>query len=114
MKITSLFLAAMFSIVTFITPASAATTTGGEEKPVKQMTEAEYTEAITLLKDRVEKLTEAKKNAKTKEEKKLLRKEIREVKNEANEMAQQRSGGGFGLYIGGGALIVILLLILLL
>lgn len=114
MKITSLFLAVMFSFVTFFTPAAAATTSGGEENPVKQMTEAEYTEAITVLKDKVEKLTEAKKNATTKHEKKQLRKEIKEAKKEANEMAQQRSGGGFGLYIGGGALIVILLLILLL
>ncbi|EMR04777.1 hypothetical protein [Cesiribacter andamanensis] len=116
MKITSLFLAAVFTFVSFaVQPAAAATNGNGEENKVQQMSEQEYNEAVAVLQERVEQLVEAKKNAQSQEEKKLVKKEIREVKKEAKELEEQRNGrGGFGIYIGGGALIIILLLILLL
>lgn len=77
-----------------------------------QMTKEEYQLALDVLKERVENLKEAKNEATTPAEKEALREEIKDVKKETRELKQQAMSGG--IYIGGGALIVILLLLLLL
>lgn len=115
MKIKSLFLAALFSLLAFTAlPVSAASGNPGDEAAVEsKMTEKEFNQALDVLKERVEVLKEEKKNAETKAEKQKVKDEIKEVKKEAKELkAQQR--GGAGIYIGGGALLVILILLLLL
>lgn len=113
MKAKLFFFAALVSFFTFSTfPAFAETTSDPTENTVdKKMTEEEFKAAYHALKDRMDFLKEAKKNAKTKEERQKVQNEIRDVKEEAKQLKQQQSGG---IYIGAGAIIVILILILLL
>lgn len=109
MKAKSFFFAALFSFFTFIgLPTFAETTSDPADKV---MTEEEFKEAYNALKDRVDYLREAKKNAQTKAEKQKVQDEIRGIKEEAKELKQQQSGG---LYIGAGALLVLVVLLLLL
>ena len=113
MKVTSLLLTAIFSLLAFtIFPASAETGPGDKVTTVSEMTKEEYKEALSVLKDRAENLKEAKKNATTEAEKQKLKEDIKEVKNETTLLKEQAANGG--IYIGGGALIIIILLILLL
>lgn len=112
MKTKSLFFAALLSVCFFTSPSFAYDLADSSpDKEPDKMTKQEFREAYQILKDRIDHLQEAKKEADTRLEKKEIRKEIHDIKKEAKQLKQQASGG---IYIGGGALIVIVLLILLL
>lgn len=109
MKTKSVFFAVFFCVFSFTSFNVSAS-----DSPVSddhQMTKKEFQIALDALKQRVENLKEAKKNADTRVEKEALREEIKDVKKETRELKQQASGG---IYIGGGALLVIILLLILL
>nr|WKN39589.1 hypothetical protein K4G66_12890 [Tunicatimonas sp. TK19036] len=100
----SLFLMACLTSFTALADAPANDET-------TSVSTAELEIQINALTERLETLKEAKKHAVTKDEKQLIKHEIRDVKKEAKALKQQASGG---IYIGSGVLIVALLLILLL
>lgn len=81
-----------------------------EKEEIKEMTEEEHKVRTNLLLERLQEIKAMPKKSLDKDQKKVLRKEVRAIKKEMN-MRKAVSGG---IYIGGGALIIILLLILLL
>lgn len=99
-----------FCLMACFTSLTALADSPANDKTTSVST-AELEVKINALSERMKTLKEAKKHAVTRDEKQLIRHEIRDVKKEAKALKQQVSGG---IYIGSGVLIVALLLILLL
>ncbi|SES17901.1 hypothetical protein [Pedobacter rhizosphaerae] len=78
------------------------------DKPAKNPTEltAEQAQQLEKIKSRVEEIREMDKSNLTKAERKALRKELKEMKNQARAI----SGG---VYLSVGAIIIIILLLIL-
>ncbi|WP_131536552.1 hypothetical protein [Pedobacter nototheniae] len=95
-------LALIFSLGLSFNAAQAA------DKPAKNPTEltAEQTVQLEKIKSRVEEIREMDKSNLTRAERKALRKELKEMKNQARAI----SGG---VYLSVGAIIIIILLLIL-
>jgi hypothetical protein len=105
-KIYSL-LTVLLLAFTFSSSVSAATTV--PDNPTRNYTEEEIAVRMTEMRERVKEIKELDKSGLSKQEKKELRKELREMNKEA------RAFGERGVYLSvGGIIIIILLLILIL
>ncbi|WP_143959348.1 hypothetical protein [Litoribacter populi] len=103
MKKIAYFLSVLFLMTAFV-PAAVGAPTKDKEK--KEMTAAEK-ERLVEIEDRVEEIKAMDFSDMSKEERKDVRKELKEM----NKEAKQLSGG---VYISVGAIIIILLLLILL
>ncbi|WP_316793313.1 hypothetical protein [Pedobacter frigoris] len=98
----------IYSLVLVFTLAISANTVTAAEKKDKVKTEMTAEQKIQLkrITDRVEEIKAMDKSELSKDEKKALRKELRELKQQA------RAIGG-GVYLSVGAIIIIILLLIL-
>lgn len=85
-----------------VNPASAAV----EKGPAKELT-AQQRAQVKQIQERVEEIKDMDKSNLSRTERKELRKELREMKSQANAV----SGGG--VYLSVGAIIIIILLLIL-
>jgi uncharacterized protein len=92
-------------IMSFTVSTSFAATEA--KVPVKKELTANEQVQLQRIKDRVEEIRHADKSTLTKEQRKDLRNELREMKKQANAV----SGGG--VYLSIGAIIIIILLLIL-
>lgn len=95
-------LTAVIMLSLTLSPATAS-----EKAPAKQLTEQQQAQ-LQHIQRRVEEIKAMDKSSLTRQERKELRKEVREMKNQANAIA------GGGVYLSIGAIIIILLLLILL
>lgn len=103
-KIFSLLIINIFAF-TFSSPLSA-TSHHPKEDP-KKLTEEQIARRMEEMRKRVEEIKAIDRSSLTKEERKALRIELREMNKEAKAMDQR------GVYISFGALIIIILLLIL-
>ncbi|TKC07395.1 hypothetical protein [Pedobacter frigoris] len=98
----------IYSLVLVFTLAISANTVTAAEKKDKVKTEMTAEQKIQLkrITDRVEEIKAMDKSELSRVEKKALRKELRELKQEARAM-------GGGVYLSVGAIIIIILLLIL-
>ena len=98
----------IYSLVLVFTMAISANTVSAADKNDKVKTEMTAEQKIQLkrITDRVEEIKSMDKSDLSKDEKKALRKELKELKREANAM-------GGGVYLSVGAIIIIILLLIL-
>jgi hypothetical protein len=96
----------MLGLVALFCVSPVLANNNGKNDPEK---EAKYSPDVQRIVDRVNELKAIDKSEMSREEKKELRVEIRELKEEAN--AASKNGG---IYISTGAIIIILLLIIIL
>lgn len=98
----------IYSLVLVFTLAISANTVTAAEKNDKVKTEMTAEQKIQLkrITDRVEEIRDMDKSELSKDERKALRKELRELKQKANAM-------GGGVYLSVGAIIIIILLLIL-
>lgn len=104
-KIFSLLIINIFAF-TLSTPLSATSHHPKEEDP-KKLTEEQIARRMEEMHKRVEEIKAIDRSSLTKEERKALRIELREMNKEAKAMDQR------GVYISFGALIIIILLLIL-
>lgn len=102
MKTTGIFKTLMF--IAFL--AVASPTFASLEKPVHTVVETPEAK-ISRLQNRLEEIKAMDRNSMTRAERKALKKEVRQIKDEVNAL----SGG---VYISIGAILVIILLLILL
>lgn len=98
----------IYSLVLVFTLAISANTVNAAEKTDKNKTEMTAEQKIQLkrITDRVDEIRAIDKSDLSKDERKALRKELRELKQEARAM-------GGGVYLSVGAIIIIILLLIL-
>ncbi len=98
----------IYSLVLIFTLAISANTVNAAEKNDKVKTEMTAEQKIQLkrITDRVEEIKAMDKSELSKDEKKALRTELKELKREAKAM-------GGGVYLSVGAIIIIILLLIL-
>ncbi|MEJ2882765.1 hypothetical protein [Pedobacter sp. GR22-6] len=98
----------IYSLVLIFTLAISANTVNAADRKEKVKTEMTAEQKIQLkrITDRVEEIKSMDKSDLSKDEKKALRKELKELKREANAM-------GGGVYLSVGAIIIIILLLIL-
>jgi len=98
----------IYSLVLIFTLAISANTVNAAENKAKEKTEMTAEQKIQLkrITDRVEEIKAMDKSDLSKDEKKALRKELKELKQEARAM-------GGGVYLSVGAIIIIILLLIL-
>ncbi|WP_257659126.1 hypothetical protein [Parapedobacter lycopersici] len=99
-------LAVMMLAFTFSAPASARTE---EENPGNktELTQAEIDARLTEMRARVAEIKAMDRSSLSKEERRALRKELREMNRQA------RSWGSGGVYLSVGAIIIIILVLIL-
>jgi len=102
-KIYSLIIVLVLAC-TFSTPISAAIS---EDKPVKEFTEEEIALRMEQMRQRVEEIKKIDRSTLTKQERKEIRKELRNMNKEARAIGQG------GVYLSVGAIIIIILLLIL-
>jgi hypothetical protein len=102
----SIFCIAMSLLLMTISPLSLRA--GTEARPVSMvLTESQESAEATVLLTRLHEINTMDKSDLSSSEKKQLRKEVRSIKHELNEL-------GGGVYISVGAIIIIILLLILL
>lgn len=102
----------LFAILVMCTFTTVNTNAAINKKDLKEkvaaMTQEQKDARIQQLKDRVEEIKHMDRSQLTKEDRKELRHELRDINNEAKEIR------GSGIYISVGALLVVILLLILL
>lgn len=101
MKIRNGFVLSLLAIALSASPALAS----GEEKPAGAPVSTETPATATSLENRINEIKAMDRSTLSREDRKALRKELRDIKKEA-----RRSGGG--IYLSTGAIIIIVLVIL--
>lgn len=90
---------------TFGNMSSASAVTA--DKPIKELTEQEIAVRMAEMTNRVEEIKKMDRSTLTKQERKALRKELKEMNKAAKAMGQG------GVYLSVGAIIIIILLLIL-
>ncbi|PRY53059.1 hypothetical protein B0I27_10466 [Arcticibacter pallidicorallinus] len=106
--IYSLSLTVAMTLALFSSSANAATEVAKDPAKLEETMTAEQKEAkIRQIKQRVEEIKAMDKSHLSKQERKELKKEVREMKKQANAI------GAGGVYLSVGAIIIIILLLIL-
>lgn len=110
------FLPAGLSFLFFLLTAMPAQANNNDPNPIVKIesleTKADFEQAYETLKDHVQQLKVAKKEAVTQTDKDMVKDQIKETKNEIK--AVKAKAVGKGIYIGSGVLVLLIVLLLIL